>query len=422
MLVGNLCQQLYSVCDSIIISRDAAGIGAVAAIGATGAISWLLIGSVSAFAQGLSILFGQRMGSKDQAGLRRAYVTALWVALALSPLLTGGSILLARLLLHALQTPLDILPDAALYATMVLSGIPLILLGNLFAGILRALGNSRTPLIVQVASLLLNIILDLLFIRILGWGIRGAAAATLAGYATTCALCFLAVRRLSALQADDQGLKPEADSARSLLRLGIPLALMNLVTATGSIVQAGVANAFGSMFVAGLATGHRVCAMMEQTGNALGLAACTFVSQNTGAGLYARARTGVRLCVKIGLCVAAILGIVVFFFGNRIVSFLITGDSAVAVTTAANYLRVMSMVMWPVYLLFILGQSLQGAGNAISPMIAGGIELAVRLGAIFLLPSVVGVWGVYLAEAFARCASFLFILCVWIREKNRGSF
>ncbi len=421
VLIGNLCQQLYGICDAYIVSRGAMGVNAVAAIGATGSVSWLIIGTVTAFAQGLSVHFGQRLGAKDEAGLRKAFATSVFLALLILPALTGLSILAARGLLVMLGTPHDILGGALTYMTIVLCAVPAILFGNFFAGILRALGNSRTPLLIQVASSLLNIMLDYAFVRFFGLGIAGVAMATVIGYCVTCALCMLAVLRVRVLKMERADWKPDWPLAGKLLKLGVPFAMMNLVTATGSILQQGVANTYGAMFVAGLSTGHRLCAMIEQPGSALALAVCTFVGQNYGAGKRNRVRAGLRFGMLVGAGIAACAGVAAFFAGKSIVSFLITDVSPEAVATAANYLKCMGVVTVPVYLLFALSAALQGSGNAVAPMIISGMELCIRVAAVLVLPGIVGEWGIYLAETFARVCAFCLACILWNRVARKAN-
>lgn len=309
VLFGNLCQQLYGMVDSIIVGR-AISMEALAAVGATSGISFLVIGCIQGLTAGFSVITAQRFGAGDYEGVKRSVATSALLSLAATVLLTAAGILTARPLLEVMNTPADIIEDSYAYIIVIYYGVAATAFYNLLSCIIRALGDSKTPLIFLVFASFLNVALDLLFIITFHMGVGGAAWATVLSQGVSGLLCLgYAWRRFPLLRMEKRHWTFDWSYAWKHLRLALPMAMQFVITGTSVLVNQAVLNLFGSAAVAAFSAASKIHMLSEQVAVSFGTAMATYAGQNYGAGKAGRVQEGLRKCAL--ACEAITLGIMV---------------------------------------------------------------------------------------------------------------
>lgn len=403
LMLGNVFQQLYTLVDTIVVGQ-AVGVEALAALGAADWLNWMVLGIVTGLTQGFAILTAQRKGAEDAAGLRKSVAMSAILSGIGAILITAGSLLSAMPILRLLKTSELIIDNSHLYLTICFAGIPVIMAYNLLASVLRSLGNSRTPLLAMVVAAVINIALDLLFVIGFGWGVGGAAAATVIAQFCSGLFCFLVIRRIPLLQMQKEDWKLEFPVLGRLLLLGAPMAFQNAIIAVGGLVVQSVINGFGIAFVAGFTATNKLYGLLELAAISFGFSLSTYAGQNLGAQQYRRIRRGVHAAAKMALLVSLVISIVMIVFGKPILSLFISGapdQTQEVLRIAYTYLFIMACLLSILYMLFVYRSALQGMGNTMIPMISGIVELVMRVSIILILPRFFGEWGVYFAEVFA---------------------
>ena len=384
IFLGNLFQQLYSVVDAMVLGR-AVGADALAAAGSTQALSFLVLGFITGLTHGYAILIAQRFGAGDYAGVRRTAANAGYLAAVSSLIITAASLLGARALLEVMHTPEDIFRDALLYIQVIFIGTAAAVAYNMFSGILRALGDSVSPLVILVVSSIVNVGLDVLFVVVFRWGVAGAAWATVLAQALSSAMCFAVLRRLELMRFQREDWRGDRDVIRALLRLGVPVGIMNSITAMGTMLLQSVVNGLGSVTVAAYTAGSKLMNLALQPGDILGIAVGTYVGQNLGAGRLDRIRAGVRQSVLLSLAINIVMGLVLALFGRELTAVFVSGTEEAVIEAAYPYFVITGAGVWIVGLLFLYRFALQSLGDTFIPMVSGGVELGMRVGAVLVL-------------------------------------
>ena len=421
MIFGNLFQQLYSMVDSIVVGRGV-GVEALASVGAASYLDWLVLGILMGITQGFSILISQRFGAGDAMGLRKALTMAVLSALGLMVVMSVIAQLLTRPLLELLRTPENTIDGACLYIRIIFAGIPIIVTYNLLSAILRALGNSRTPLVAMIVAALINVALDLLFVMQLGWGIAGVAIATVIAQVCSCLVCFKALLSIDLIRLEKQDWKPDFKVIGDLFRLGIPVAFQNGIIAAGGLIMQYVINGFGFIFVAGITAGNKLYGLLEQAGVSVGNAVATYAGQNLGAGQLKRIRLGVRRASMVSIGISLVIMALMFLLGRAIMMLYVSGDAATTgqvVDVGVQYLRVMSIMLPILYMLFIYRSALQGMGNTVIPMYSGIVELIMRVCMALLLSYWLGQNGIYFAEVSAWLGAEVLLMISYYRSMRK---
>ena len=384
IFLGNLFQQLYSVVDAMVLGR-AVGVDALAAAGSTQALSFLVLGFITGLTHGYAILIAQRFGAGDYAGVRCTAANAGYLAAVSSLVITAASLLGVRALLEVMHTPEDIFRDALLYIQVIFIGTAAAVAYNMFSGILRALGDSVSPLVILVVSSLVNVGLDVLFVVVFRWGVAGAAWATVLAQALSSAMCFAVLRRLELMRFQREDWRGDRDVIRALLRLGVPVGIMNSITAMGTMLLQSVVNGLGSVTVAAYTAGSKLMNLALQPGDILGIAVGTYVGQNLGAGRLDRIRAGVRQSVLLSLVINIVMGLVLALFGRELTAVFVSGTEEAVIEAAYPYFVITGAGVWIVGLLFLYRFALQSLGDTFIPMVSGGVELGMRVGAVLVL-------------------------------------
>ncbi len=403
LMVGNIFQQFYTIVDTMVVGKGL-GVNALASLGAADWMNWMMLGIIQGFTQGFGIMMAQEFGGERMDSLRKAVGSSATLSLVFSVLLVAFGQGIVEPLLHLLQTPDTIIGGTLIYLRIMFFGIPIVMSYNLFACILRSLGDGKTPLYAMVVASITNVGLDLLFVFGFHWGIAGAAAATLIAQAVSSVYCFYHIRKIEALHLKGADFKLEVSLTGHLLMLGFPMAFQNAIIAVGGMIVQSVVNGFGVIFIAGFTATNKLYGVLEIAATSYGYAMVTYVGQNLGAGKGQRIRQGMRSAIKIALVTAVIIAVCMLVFGKLILGCFISGTPEVAEATmeiAYRYLAIMSICLPILYLLHVMRSSIQGMGNTVLPMLSGIVEFLMRTVAALLLPLLAGENGIYFAEILA---------------------
>lgn len=406
LMLGNLFQQLYTVVDTIIVGQ-ALGVSALAALGTVDWLYWMALSIVQGFTQGFGIMMAQRFGARDEEGLRKSVGNSFVLSCFLAVVLTAVMELLIGPLLTLLQVPEEIRYLSEDYLMVILGGLPVVMAYNLYANILRSLGDSRSPLIAMVIAALSNIGMDILFVFFLQWGVAGAAAASVLAQLLSAGYCIRKVRHLELLKLSRSDYQLDRKLAGRLWVLGIPMAFQNMVISVGGMIVQYVINGFGVVFIAGFTATNKLYGMLEVAATSYGYAMVTYAGQNLGAGQVGRIRRGVRSALLISLVTSLLISTVMLVFGRSILSLFIKetpenpSQAVQALEIAYHYLSIMSVCLPILYFLHVVRSGIQGMGNTVLPMVSGFAEFFMRTGAALLLPLAMGEEGIFYAEVLA---------------------
>ena len=416
LILTNLGQQLYMIADAAIVGRGV-GVQALAAVGATDWIWWLILWAVMGMTQGFSTYVSRYFGERNGEKMNKTVATSVILTAALGVLLTVGGILLARPLLLLLNTPENILDGAHTYLVTMSAGTLVVAAYNMAASILRAVGDGRTPFLAMVAAALLNIGLDLLFVLVFGWGIFGAALASVLAQLAAFLLCLFAILRLDCIRLSRASFRLERPLALSMLGLGLPLALQSVVISLGGIVLQSSVNLEGSAFIAGYTATNKLYGLLECSAISLGLAASTFLSQNFGARLFDRFRRGMRASLLLAVLASFAVAGVAFLLRYPLIGlFLDAGEegSAEALAVGVRYLSVLVVLLFILYLLHIFRNALLSLGNSFFSMLSGGAELLARVLMAKLAVRSLGQTALFLAEPIAWAAALAVLVIPYL--------
>lgn len=410
LILTNLGQQLYQVADAAIVGRSV-GVSAFASLGACDWLYWLVLWGVTALTQGFSSVVAQKFGSGDRTSFRKAICMCVLVCAAAGCILTGICTCAAGPLLQLLRTEEAIFAGAKTYLTIMYGGTLIVLAYNMAGAILRAVGDGRTPLYAMCVAGSANIALDLLFVTGLGWGIPGAAAATLLAQLLSFVYCLAVICRNPLFRMERGDFRPDSRTIAELCRMGIPQALSQCVTASGGIYAQSVINTFGYVVVAGCTAANKLHTFMDCSAVALGFAVSTFVAQNYGAKQMDRVRSGMRRGVVLALALAVLIMTAVLCFGRQLVGLFLASDmenAAAALDVAHRYVRVLALCLPAAYLMNLYRYCLQGIGNTVAPMLSGACEMGARVCAAAFLPPLFEQTGLFLMDGSAWAAAGIF--------------
>lgn len=425
LMLTNIGQQLYGIADAVIVGRGV-GVDAFAALGACDWLVWLVLWSVQGLTQGFSTLVAKSFGAHETKKLHQSVAMCARMCLLIGSAITVVFVLLSRSLLMLVGTPGDILGDAVTYLSMIYLGTLIVLGYNMAAAILRAVGDGKTPLIAMGIAGGLNVGLDLLFVMIFGWGIIGAAAATLLAQLIAFLYCFIVIKKSPVFKAEKESKKWNTKIAKELCVLGFPMCVSAVIVDIGGIMAQSVINSFGTIFVAGCTAANKLHGTLDCSAVAIGFASSTYIGQNYGAKRMDRVREGIRKATVIAVLIGGAIMLAMFAFGRPIVGMFLSDDvanAAEALEIGYQYVMVMSAMLIAAYLMNLYRYSLQGLGNTIAPMISGFFEFGARIFVAFVFPVFMGQFGLFFMDGSAWTAAGIFqIICFFItlrkKEKN----
>nr|WP_242829383.1 MATE family efflux transporter [Butyrivibrio sp. WCD3002] len=410
LLFGNLFQQVYSLVDSIIVGK---GIGdkALAAVGASGTLNFLILGFVVGLTRGFGISFSQSFGKGDSKLLRGYILAAQFISSGMSIVFTILCLMALKSMLIFLNTPSDIFDDAYSYFAVILMGIIVTVLNNLAITILQSLGDSKTPLTAMIISSITNILLDILLVIVFHFGVVGAAIATVIAQAVSYIYCRIGLSKVPVLTDEDKAGKgflvlPQSDLCIELLKIGLPVAFMNSVTAAGGMILQYFVNLMGSAYVAAYSVCMKFAGLFEQFGISVGLAILTFVGQNKGAGKYDRIRKGVLQGLFLSIIVNIPLALIQIIIPG-LISRLMLSDP-VTIGYCSEFMPILGISLFALGWLFVFRYAVQGLGNTVVPMFSGFLEVAMRLGFGFTLGRM-SFRGIAVSEVSAWIGAFIML-------------
>jgi putative MATE family efflux protein len=400
LVIGNLFQQLYNMADSFIVARTI-GMEALAAIGCTGSLAFLILGFIMGVTSGAAIITSQRYGAEDEEGVKRSFAASLVISAGITVLLMALSIGTLRPLLRLLNTPPEIYEDAYRYFVVILWGMPALTLFNLLSNMMRAVGDSKTPLYFLALACIINIALDYLFILMFNSGVMGAGIATVIAQFFAGAACIPVIKKrfpLLALGKSDFRVD-RAEIIRHIKR-ALPVGFQWSIIAIGAVAVTFALNGLGYAAVAAFTTGQKIDQLATMPLSSYGQAMTTFAAQNFGAKKYDRIKKGVAQGLTIALGFSVFMGLLFFFFGDRIAAIFLRGEQE-AIGLAHTYLKIVGVFFSLLALLFCIRQTIQGLGDSLIPTFAGIMELVMRTFAALILTSFFGFTGLCFASPLA---------------------
>ena len=410
LLLGGILQQLYQLTDSTIVSRFL-GVDALAAVGASTSIVFLILGFCNGCGGGMAIPVAQAFGARDYRSVRRNVFNALYVTAILALVIAGTSALLCGRILHWIRVPTDILPNAQRYLLIILLGIPATFFYNLIASIIRSLGDSQSPFWFLLFSTFLNIALDLLLIIVLRWGVAGAAIATVFSQGLSAVLCYVfMVSRYAILRESKEDRRFDGRTALRLLGIGAPMGFQFSITAIGSIMVQSANNALGTMYVAAFAAGMRIKMFFMCPLESLGMAMTTYAGQNLGAGKMDRVMDGVKaaLLMIVVYCVASFA--LLYPTAPWMARLFADASEQGIIQAAALYIRISVAAYFMLGTLCLLRYTIQGLGYTHFAMWSGVTEMVARTLVAVLLVRGLGFTAIAANDAIAWVAANLFLV------------
>lgn len=378
LVIGNLFQQMYNMVDTIIVGQFV-GVKALAAVGATGTIMFLILGFMQGLTTGFTVLVSQRFGAGDTEGMKKSVGAAMLLSVAFTVLMTLGSTAGMDGLLRLMQTPEDIFDMSRSYIIIICMGMGCTVLYNLMASILRAVGNSRIPLYFLILSAGANIVLDLVFIINFHMGVAGAAWATVISQGLSGILCVLYVwKRVEMLRLERRHFDPDVHLMKVQLSIALPMAFQFSITAVGTIMVQAALNMLGSLAVAAYTAASKVEQLVTQPFLAMGMTMATYAGQNRGVNAYDRIRQGARWALMISTVYAVTVFGVIMVTRHGLIGLFVSENLAQIEQYATVYLFMCGSCFTPLGMIFIYRNILQGCGFALIPTLGGMVELVSR--------------------------------------------
>ena len=380
-LFGMLFQQFYNLVDTMIVGK-LLGAQALAAVGSTGSINFFVIGFCMGVCNGFAIPVAQRMGAEEPSKMRRYVANAAYLSALFALGLTVATGLLCKDILTLMRTPDDIFANANAYIFIIFMGIPTTFLYNLLAGIIRSLGDSKTPVYFLALSSFLNIFLDFALILWFDAGVAGAAIATVVSQGISGVACLLYMRRAyPILRMTKEERRLDLHSCKVLCAMGIPMGLQYSVTAVGSIILQSAVNTLGSLYVAAVAAGAKLFQLFACPFDAMGATMATYCGQNVGACKLDRLGQGIRACSLLGLGYSILALIAMLLFAPQFSMFFLNPNEeqlTLLVELTSQYMITLTAFFFPLALVNIVRFSIQGMGYSTFAILAGVLEMAAR--------------------------------------------
>lgn len=407
LLLGNLLQQTYSLIDAAIVGQFL-GIHALASIGASTSVVFLIFGFCNGCCNGFAIPVAQKFGAKDYDALRRYVYVSLKISIVISLFLAILTSWLCADILKLMKTPEVIFENAYWYLFIAFVGIPFTFFYNLLAAIMRALGDSNTPFWFLLFSTVLNILLDFFAILVLGWGVPGAAIATLVSQVVSALACYwYLMHRFDILHAQSDEKRYDGRIARTLLEIGVPMGLQFSITAIGSMMLQSANNALGTACVAAFTAAIRIKMFFLCVYESVGISIATYVGQNYGAGKLQRIMDGVKTAFMMMMVYSLFVGVLLWFTTEQMVMLFVDASEIEVIEKATLFMHVAAVLFPLLGTLCLFRSAIQGMGYTKLTMISGVTEMFARTGvSIWAVP----LWG-FTAVAFGDSVAWFAADC-----------
>lgn len=418
IFIGNIFQQFYNMADTVIVGKFV-GNAALAAVGACGTLTFLIIGFLQGVTAGFTVVTAQHFGAGNMKAMRKSVATGAVLTTIVSVILTFLSMISMEKVLHLMNTPSDMYKEAYGYIMVICGGIAAQALYNYLASVLRALGDSKRPLYFLVIAALLNIILDLVFIIVFGMGAAGAAYATVIAQGISGVLCLIYIgKKVQALHLHKEDWEMDGSLIGWQLKIGLPMAFQYSITAIGTIVVQSCLNILGSTAAAGFAAASKIEQVFTQAYVALGTTMATYCAQNMGAGKYTRIRKGFKSATLIGFGYAIVTGAIIFLGGKYMTVFFVSENVNQIMRYVDIYLRCVSVSFIPLAVVNLYRNGIQGMGYGLLPMTAGIAELIGRSGAALIASHFGSYMGICLASPAAWVLAGTLLLVMYFKIMN----
>ena len=410
LLFGLLFQQFYSMVDAVIVGHYL-GVDALAAVGATGSVNFLIIGFCMGVCSGFAIPIAQEYGAGHEEDLRRFVGSGVWLAVVFAVVITILVVLLCRPILQLMRTPDNIIDGSYAYIVIIFMGIPVTFLYNMTAAVIRSLGDSRTPVIFLIMSAVMNIFLDLICIIVFHMGVSGAAVATVVSQAAAGLCCLIYMKKkFTILKLSRHDWKWNRNYASKLCGMGIPMGLQYSITAIGSVILQSAVNGIGSDAVAAVTAGSKLSMLMVCPFDAMGSTMATYGGQNMGAGKLDRLDKGLKACTVLGLLYSFVAIGVIFAAGRQLLFLFLDAGEAAIIENSYYYICRNALFYFPLALINIIRFLIQGMGFGKLAVFAGAFEMLARGLAGFILVPFFGFSAVCYANPLAWVFADLFLI------------
>lgn len=421
LLFGFLFQQFYNLVDTLIVGRFL-GVDALAAVGATGSLNFLIIGFCMGVCNGFAIPLAHRFGAGDYKAMRAFMMNAVYLAVVFAAVMTVLTVVYCKPILRLMRTPENIIDDAYIYIVIIFAGIPATYLYNLISGIIRSMGDSRTPVVFLTIASVLNIALDLVLIITFDMGVAGAALATVISQAVSGLGCLIySLGKFEILHADEEERKINTFYMKTLCNMGVPMGLQYSITAIGSVILQSAVNTLGSDAVAAMTAGSRISMFFCCPYDALGSTMATYGGQNVGAKKLDRIREGLKSCSILGIVYSIIAFVVLFFAGEWLAGFFVESARASIIGDVQLFLMLNSAFYIPLAFVNIVRFLIQGMGYSKFAVLAGVFEMVARALVGFVFVPVFGFPAACIASpvAWIFADAFLFPAYFHVYKKTK---
>ena len=419
LIIGNIFQQFYSMADTLIVGRTI-GVNALAAVGCTGSITFLILGFVQGLTSGLSIITSQKFGANNEDAVRKSFAASILISSAVAIITTVFSVLLTRPLLELLQTPAEIIDDATAYLVIIFLGIPATILFNLLSNAVRALGDSKTPLYFLIFACCVNIVLDLVFILYFHLGVAGAGIATILSQLLSGILCiFFIIKKVPILRLKKADFQIHYEVIASHLSIALPMAFQMSIIAIGSLMLQFALNGLGAASVAAYTASQKIESIATMPLGSFGTAMATYAAQNYGAGKISRIRKGVFQCILMSGSFSILSGAINVVAGSQLTSIFVGSQETEVLSLSHTYLVISGCFYFALALLFIYRFTLQGLGKSFIPTVAGVMELIMRAIGALVLTGAFGFAGACASNPLAWIGACIPLACSYHRTMKR---
>ena len=419
LIAGNIMQQLYAFIDTLLVGRFL-GLEALAAVGCTGSLMFLLLGFVIGLTSGLAIYTGQRYGAKDATGVRESAAACIALSFVIAVFLSIVGFFACRPLLELMHTPEELLDNATGFFSIICGGAVFATSALMAANILRSLGDSKMPTFILGCGIAINIALELLFLLVFGWGVPGAALATVVSWAIATGVFLLYIaRRVPELHVRREDWRLSWSFLRAHLAIGLPMGFQATIIAFGAVILQVALNGLGPVAVAAYAAAQKVDTIAMMPMMSFGAAMAAYTAQNYGAGKFSRIRTGVRACCRMSVGFSLLAGALVIAAGPYFMTLFVGPEEVEAIRLGQTYFLVNGLTYWILSMLFIFRYTLQGLGQSIVPTIAGVMELVMRATAGLFLVEATGFLGACLGNPMAWLGSCVPLAIAYVMTVRR---
>lgn len=419
LFLGMLFQQFYNMMDTMIVGQFL-GVKALAAVGATGSINFMIIGFCMGVCNGFAIPMAQQFGAGDYRSLRKYVANSIWLAIAFAGVMTVTVCVLCRQILEWMNTPADIIDGSYEYIFVIFLGIPVIYLYNLLSGIIRSLGDSKSPLFFLIFSSILNIVLDIVMILVFSMGVAGAAWATVISQAVSGVACLIyMIKRFDILKITGDEWRADAGFIAVLCNMGIPMGLQYSITAIGSVILQTAVNTLGSLAVAAVSAGSKISIVFACGFDAMGSTMATYSGQNVGAGKLDRVSEGMKSTCIMGLAYSIAACVILVLFGETIALLFVDASETEVLRDVGRFLVANSIFYFPLALVNIVRFTIQGLGFSRFAILAGVCEMVARAAVGLGLVPVFGYDAACLANPAAWIMADIFLVPAYLHVMKK---